>query len=100
MSLRAAMKKQTALEPQNDDNIESVEKRLQEEKPMQVSQSYTGSTLAEQRGKRAKPSYSQLNVQIPKDLKLQFKSLTTLTEQDMSEVVEKLIQSWVDEQNE
>ena len=56
------------------------------------------SVAEDQRGKRAAEEYAQLNVMIPKRLKLRFKSLTALQDSDMSDVCEQLIRAWLDEQ--
>lgn len=82
MSLRNAVGKQT---------VTDTSKKLREE-------STTESSTKEQRGKRAEGEYLQLNVVIPKELKLRFKSVTALREQDMSEVCETLISDWLEHQ--
>ena len=84
MSLRAAMGKQTALESEKE-----IPKEI-------LSPSEAEKVV--QRGKRADEEYTQLNVQIPKPMKLKFKSVTSLQDSDMSEVVEELIEGWLKKQ--
>ncbi|MBW4635782.1 MAG: hypothetical protein KME30_29055 [Iphinoe sp. HA4291-MV1] len=49
-------------------------------------------------GKRNNPKYSQMLVYVSKELSVKFKTLLASKELEQSEVVEQLIERWIEEQ--
>ena len=52
-------------------------------------------SLSDQRGKRGSNEYSQLCVQIPKELKKDFRQAVIEYETNNSDVIEELIEAWL-----
>lgn len=54
-----------------------------------------GAAGPEQRGRRASPGFSQINANIPEDLKREFKARLALEGKTVQEVIEQLIRDFL-----
>ena len=72
------------------------DKAAQAEQPEHTSASGNDAGLAEQYGRRADPTYAQINANIPADLRRRFRAHLVMEERKMQEVLELLIEGYLD----